>query len=171
VTAARGLSIASFWGILGFVALLVNAIVRLSPLAIEAIEGGMSPLEWAAMVGYVVFMVYSEGYKGFHRQASPRVVARGLYLANHPTVLRVVLAPAFCMGLFDATRKRLIVSWSILIMIVGLVLLVRQVPQPWRGILDAGVVLGLVLGALSTLYFMVGAMRGLHRGIDPEVSL
>ena len=37
--------------------------------------------------------------------------------------------------------------------IIILVLLVRLLPQPWRGIIDAGVVLGLLLGIASIVYF------------------
>ena len=43
--------------------------------------------------------------------------------------------------------------------IVTLVLLVRLAPQPWRGIIDAGVVLGLGIGSASILYFVVRALR------------
>jgi len=51
------------------------------------------------------------------------------------------------MSLFYATRKRLIVSWSLIIGITLIVVLVRQLPQPWRGIVDIGVVTGLGYGA------------------------
>ena len=42
-------------------------------------------------------------------------------------------------------------------MIIGFVLIARQLPQPWRGIVDAGVVVGLGLGIISILYFMISA--------------
>ena len=163
-------NLVTLWGVLGFVALLVQAVYRLAPLAVEAIDLGMTTWQWVAFVGYAIFMAYSEGYKGFHRQASPRVVARGLYLAKEPTVLRVLLAPAFCRGLFGASRKRRIVSWALVIMIVGLVILVRMLAQPWRGIIDAGVVLGLAMGMASTLYFLARALFGSPPDVDPEVA-
>ena len=39
-------------------------------------------------------------------------------------------------------------------MIVCFVILIRLMPQPWRGLLDAGVVVGLSLGVLSIFYFI-----------------
>lgn len=159
----------TLWGVLGFVAILANAVRRLAPLALEAVELEMSTGQWAAFVGNAVFMAYSEGYRGFHRQAAPRVVARGLYLAKEPTALGVLFAPLYCMGLFGATRRRMTISWILLLAIVGLILAVRMLAQPWRGIVDAGVVLGLAMGMLSTLYFLVRAYMGAPADVDPEV--
>jgi len=39
-------------------------------------------------------------------------------------------------------------------MIIGFVIIVKSLPQPWRGILDAGVVVGLTMGCFSILYFI-----------------
>ncbi len=44
--------------------------------------------------------------------------------------------------------------------IVTLVISVRQLAQPWRGIIDAGVVLGLALGVASLLYHFVRQLAG-----------
>jgi hypothetical protein len=52
----------------------------------------------------------------------------------------------------------MIVAWSVLIGIVVLVVSVRSLAQPWRGIVDAGVVVGLVLGWLSLLIWYFRAM-------------
>jgi len=149
------------WGVGGTLWLLFHALARLTPMAITAFEhpdfGG---LHWVAVILWVGFMAYSEGYKGFQQKFSPMVVARGQHLMEAPRPLHVLLAPVFCMGLFHATRRRLIVSWGILIGVAGLVLLIRLLDQPWRGIIDAGVVVGLGWGSLSILYFLVFALRG-----------
>jgi hypothetical protein len=42
---------------------------------------------------------------------------------------------------------------------MGFVVIARQFPQPWRGILDAGVVTGLSLGIVSILYFLLNSLR------------
>jgi hypothetical protein len=55
------------------------------------------------------------------------------------------------MGLFHATRRRLFVSWGVLLGVTALIVLVRLLDQPWRGIVDAGVVVGLSWGTLSLL--------------------
>jgi hypothetical protein len=100
-------------------------------------------------------MAYAEGYKGFHLGFAPRVIVRARYLADNPRPLHVLLAPLFCMGYIYATRKRQIISFALTTMIICFVLIARSIPQPWRGILDAGVVVGLSLGVLSIAYFLI----------------
>lgn len=165
-------ALGALWGIGGVVALLTYAIVRLSPIAAEALAGSgapLSPLHWVAVVGSILFFGYTEGYKAFQRQFSPRVVARGLSLLESPTPLRVVLAPFFCMGFFGATRKRIVVSWSLAAAIVVLVRLVGALPQPWRGIIDLGVVFALAWGALAILAFAARALAGAMPGVAADL--
>jgi hypothetical protein len=102
-------------------------------------------------------MAYAEGYRAFQQRFSPRVVARAKYLMSHPAFFRVVFAPIFCMGFFHATKKRKITSVSVTAGIILLVLLVRAVPQPWRGIVDLGVVVGLTWGIVSIIIFSLKA--------------
>jgi hypothetical protein len=64
------------------------------------------------------------------------------------------------MGLFQATRKRMIVSWGLLVAILIVVVLIRVLPQPWRGIIDGGVVAGLAVGILSLIYFTLRTILG-----------
>lgn len=115
-------------------------------------------------------MLYSEGYRGFQKGFSPRVAARALYLRENATFLRTLLAPFFLMGYFHSTRKRKIVSYSLTIGIVLLVLMVRFLPQPWRGIVDAFVVLGLVYGIISLAAFCWKALSSVQFNYSPEVS-
>lgn len=159
----------AFWGVGGVLLLLGQALWKLTPIALEAVELGMSGFEMAVCVAWVAFNGYAEGYRGFHRRFSPRVVARAQHLAANPTVLTVLLAPAFCMSLFRSTRKGLIVAWTLVVVIIGLVTLVRTLPQPWRGIVDAGVVVGLAGGALSILYFCVQALAGKSFDVDRQL--
>jgi hypothetical protein len=159
----------AIWGVLGVVAVLASAILRLTPLAIEPLQTGMTPLQWALYVGWSVFNLYAEGYKGFQRAFVPRAVARAFYVARHPRPLHVVLAPLFCMGLFFATRKRLMLSWGLVIGVTALVALVRGLAQPWRGIVDAGVVLGLTYGTVALMIALVRVLRGRPITVSPQV--
>ncbi len=143
------------WGIGGVLLLLTFAIFRLAPMALELENSSMSLLHWSALVFSVIYMAYAEGYKGFHLGFAPRVVARARYLGANPRPLHVLLAPLFCMGYIYATRKRQILSFALTSMIICFVLIARMLPQPWRGIVDAGVVVGLVLGILSIAYFLI----------------
>jgi len=124
-------------------------------MALELENSAMSEVQWLALVFSVIYMSYAEGYKGFHLGFAPRVVVRARYLANNPRPLHVLLAPLFCMGYIYATRKRQILSFALTTMIICFVLIARSMPQPWRGIVDAGVVVGLGLGVLSIAYFLI----------------
>jgi len=152
--------IGAVWGVLGLCALLLWAIYRLS---IYAMEGWVQPWawwHWVFFAGWMVFMLYGEGYKGFQKGFSPRVVARAVHLSRHPVGWHVLLAPLYCMGYIHATRKRRIVSLSVTIGVVALVLSVRLLPQPWHGIVDLGVVAGLSWGVVSILVFALKVVAG-----------
>lgn len=153
--------LAMTWGVLWVVALLGNALYRLTPLAIEPIRSGsLTGLQIGLYVLWIVIMAYSEGYKGFHKRFSPRVVARAYHLGQERKPLWLILALPFCMSLFHTTRRQRIVSTVFLLAIVTVVVAVRQLSQPWRGIIDGGVVVGLGLGTASILYFYVLALTG-----------
>ena len=54
-------------------------------------------------------------------------------------------------------------------MVVVLIIGVRMLEQPWRGIVDAGVVVGLTWGLLAILGWGIGAAMGRDLGIPPDV--
>jgi len=150
------------WGLGGIMLLLSFAIIRLGAVALEALVSPMAGVHWLLLGPWVAYMLWAEGYKGFYRGFAPRVVARAHYLSLNPRPLHVVLAPLFCMGYIHATRRRKLMSVGLTSMIVFFVIMVRMLPQPWRGIVDTGVVAGLVLGVLCIVYFLVRLLR------DPE---
>lgn len=81
-----------------------------------------------------------EGYKGFQQKFSPLVVKRSFTLGSGSTsFLHYLLAPLYSMGLFHATKKRMIVSWSVTIGVAAIVAAVKRLPYPYRNIVDAGV--------------------------------
>ena len=67
-------------------------------------------------------------------------------------------------------KKRKIVAYGLTAMVILLILLVERLPQPWRGIVDAGVLLGLSWGLVSFWIFTVRAFFGLGPAVDPELS-
>ena len=141
------------WGILGVIGILLFAVYRLTPMVLDLRDYPLGLLHWGALVLFVLYMAYAEGYRGFHQAFAPRVVVRADFLRRNSRPLLSLLAPLFCMGYFHATRRRMITSFALTSAIVALVLLVRLMPQPWRGIVDAGVVVGLLLGTGSIVYF------------------
>ena len=154
-------SLIATWGVVCVLALVGQALWRLTPLALEPWrDGSLTPLQQALYLGWVAVMAYSEGYRGFQKKFSPRVVARAFYLGRHPTPLRVLLALPFCMSFFHSTRRQKIVRYTFVTLIALLVVAVRRLPQPWRGIVDGGVVVGLAWGAVAILVFYVRGLRG-----------
>jgi len=161
---------AAGWGIFGVLLILGWAVARIAPHAWEAFdEHSFSALEWSVFAVWMVFMIYAEGFKGFHCAFAPRVVARARTLISAPTPASCLLAPLFCFGFFRATRKRMIVSWSVAGGIVLLILGVRLLNQPWRGIIDSGVVAGLSIGAVSILYFTLRWVAGFPGNYPPDL--
>ena len=157
---ASGLSLVASWGVLGTLLLLGDAVARLLPKAVEPIaEGQMSIGVWGLYAFSVVFMAYAEGYKGFQLRFSPRVVARAARINQAPWWCKP-LAPLFCMGLVHATRRRLVSSWVLLLGIIMLVMAISGLAQPWRGAIDAGVVVGLSWGMISVLVSAGQHLRG-----------
>ena len=159
----------ALWGLTGVFLLVGGAVFRLGPLAIDAFSYDWQWYHGIVFVLFVLFMLYSEGYRGFQRAFAPRVAARALYLREHPDVLHVLFAPFFCMAFFHAPRKRQLISISMTSGIIVLVILVRLVPQPWRGIIDAGVVLGLIWGLVSLALFSFQALTSSRFDYEPEV--
>jgi len=163
--------VAAIWGVAGVLLILSQAIYRLTWYAIDAFNG--NPFEWyhwGALAACVIFMCYAEGYKGFQLKFSPRVVSRARYLAGHATLIQGLLAPFFCMGFFYATRRRMMTTWILVTVMVGLVILVKVFTEgQWRGIIDVGVVLGLLWGCIAILVFSARVLLGLPFDYPPDL--
>lgn len=145
------------------------AIYRLTPRALEALGMELTPLHWVFLVVFTLFMLVAEGYRGFQKKFSPRTAARVKHLHDHPRALHVALAPAFCMGYFHAKKKTKITAICLTVGIILLVILVRFLPQPWRGLVDFGVVLGLSYGIASFIAFTIKAFSPSGSEHSPEV--
>lgn len=166
---ARG-RFAAAWGLIGFSALLGEAFYKVTPYVIELFQKPLSALHWAALIGWVAFMAYSEGYRGFQKHYSPRFAARLRWLRENANLKQALLAPLFCMCFFGTTRKRKIVAYCLTSGIALLVVLIKLLPQPWRGIIDVGVIVGLGWGLLS-IYVFTWQTLVLKRELgDPEVA-
>ena len=149
------------WGVIGVALLLTQAVVRLTPIAIEPLRtGALTAFQAALYAAWVAISLYSEGYRGFQKGFVPRTVARAFYLAKMQRTWLAFAAPLFCMGLVHARPRRLITSWSIVLLITCAVITVRRLPPPWRGIVDGGVVVGLLYGLVSLAIAFTRALRG-----------
>lgn len=264
------------WGCLGVVAYLSYGVKKVVPIVRKGVAAITSPWQWAFLVLTLLFFAYVEGYKGFQKGFSPRVVSRAwavsevfpgprpadmlrrygvaylatsisfsivsfsslLFLVNKgvdvvsilgsmgialkstaddgvriigngalayavhkaispirfmPTVAMTpvvagwmgkevvseeakkpiapawhkLLAPAFCIGYFHGTRRRVISSWVVTTVIFLVVIGVKQLPNPYRGIIDAGVIVGLLWGSVSVLVLFCQSLR---RGSPPAFN-
>jgi len=161
--------LAALWGLAGVTALLGFAVYRLSKHMLTSFEYDWTPLHWLAFVANVLFMAWSEGYRGFQKGFSPRTVARMVYLLRNPGWISGIFAPFFCAGYFMAAKRIRMVVWIGTVGIVCLVLLVQQTSQPWRGIIDAGVVVGLSWGIASLWIIAALTLTGRTKPADPRI--
>lgn len=153
------------WGVVWVSLLLGRAVWRLTPIAVEPwVEGSMSIGQQVIYLGWVVANAYLEGYRAFQLRFCPRVVARAIYLGRHPKPLWIVLALPFCISLFHSTRRQMTVSWSFIGVLILVIWWVRTVPQPWRGIIDGGVVVGLVWGLGVIWWLFIRHLLGAEIG-------
>ncbi len=161
--------VGALWGAGGLSLVLLDAINRLSGIAIQALDDGLNGVQWIVLVMVVLAMAYAEGYRGFQKSFSPRSAARTYYLYRNPQLLAVILAPLFVMGFFRATRGPLLFAWVGTALIVMLIVALQMSAQPWRGIVDAGVVVGLSWGLASFLIQLVRVFRSGEYLVSPEV--
>ena len=117
-----------------------------------------------------LWFAYVEGYKGFQTKFAPLVVSRSFTLEyGSSKIHHFLLAPFYSMGLFHATKKRMIVSWSVSLGVAGIVAAVKKLPYPYRNIVDAGVVVGLTWGCISILAHYVKALVTGRVPADPAL--
>mmetsp|Transcript_22801 Transcript_22801/g.35726 ORF Transcript_22801/g.35726 Transcript_22801/m.35726 type:complete len:277 (+) Transcript_22801:141-971(+) len=169
--------LASLWGASGVAYILIKAIVRVLPIALEPFSKaeGIVPLTNFQLSAYILtclFFAYAEGYKGFQLKFSPLVVARSFTIQPKSSPIHhLLLAPLYSMGLFHATKKRMIVSWCVTIGVATIVAAVKRMPYPWRNIVDAGVVVGLSWGTISILGgYIISLLTGIAPiGVDPAM--
>ena len=151
----------AIWAVTGVAGILGWAIVRLSQIALRAL-GAVLLVPLGRGRAFVPFMAWSEGVRGFQRRFSPRVAERAMLIRTAPTAARVIFAPLFAAGFFGGSRRERMgacLGTVAIIALVLLVLLVHRLDQPWRGILDAGVVTGLTWGVVATLALSARAWR------------
>jgi len=167
--------LASLWAAGGFIAILGKSVKRILPLALEPFgtdAAALSTFQLGSYIAMCLWFSYVEGYKGFQLKFSPLVVARAQTLKpfQGTPVHHVLLGPFYAMGLFHATKKRKIVSWSVSTGVAIIVAVVKKFPYPWRNIVDAGVIAGLSWGSISILAIWIrAAIFGIDCSCDPAL--
>jgi len=160
----------AIWGALGVCSLIGFAIFRLLPKADYAVSHGLTTGQWLFTLGFALFMAYTEGYRGFQQKFSPRTAARVRHIRENPTAIRILLAPLFAMGYFDATKRTKIVAYAITLTVTALVIVIQYLAQPWRGIIDIGVIVGLSWGLITLMISIAAALTQDRYEVSPEVG-
>lgn len=160
------------WSVLGILGLLVQAQLRLGKIAWEALSSDtLTQSQMLVCLTWVVLNAYLEGYRGFHRRFVPRVVARAKHLATAPDTFPRWLGPVYAMAYVRATPRAKYAAWGVTGAVLIAIFLVRRLDQPWRGIIDAGVVVGLLIGSVSLLLAAAQCLLGKAPTADPALPL
>jgi len=144
------------WALVGVAALLGNAVVRLGGRGLDTVRDGLSTGEWAVLAAVCVLFVYVEGVRALQRKWVPFVVARIEALGRRSPLLHRVLAPLHVMALVGGPGRTMLRAWTGVAAVLVAILVLRQVPDPWRGIVDVGVAAALGWGLLVLLLQAVG---------------
>lgn len=148
----------ALWGVVGLTAILMEAEVRLFILAWKGIAGHFEGPIVAATVAWCALNAWMEGYRGFQKRFVPQAVARAWTIAPD-SMVETLFAPVKVLGLWWTERKVMLRAWLLVLGITALVLAVRHLPQPWRGVVDAGVVAGLLWGTVALWVQFVRSWR------------
>ncbi|MDT8305882.1 MAG: hypothetical protein RRC07_08100 [Anaerolineae bacterium] len=148
----------AIWGVGGVLLLVAVAMVKLAAPATEALSSPLRWFHWLAILLSVATLLYGKGYRGFYRTLAPLVGTRAAHLRAQPTAVRVLLAPLYCMGYFHSERRQQVVVVAMTAAMVGLIFLMRSLAQPWRGIVDTGIIAALAMGCGSIVLWSTPAL-------------
>ena len=151
MTDRRFRAVVSAWTLIGVAALFASAIYRLGTRGVVTIQAGLEWGEWSVLVLLTVAFVYGEGFRVLERRWVPRLVERALLLRDDPRLFVRFLAPLYGLSLVGARRDDLIRGWLLTTAILSAVLIVRTLPDPWRGIVDLAVSAALAWGLVAIL--------------------
>jgi len=146
------------WAV-GVVALtFIEAIARLGSRAWLTIAAGLSAPQWIGLIVATATLLYFEGYRALQLRFAPEVVQRAIACA-HGSTSTSILAPLYALALCGPDRSAVIRGRLVGAGIVAAIVIVRQVPHPWRGVIDGGVAVALLWGLGALLIELRLALR------------
>jgi len=137
------------WSLVGVALILSFAVFRLLSRGLDTVRAGLTPLEWTGLLVLSALFLYGEGVMALQRKWVPRLFERSRQLRSEGNPLLLALAPLFGMGLIGRSMKTVVRTWLGTAAIVLAVIMVRQFPDPWRGITSFAVSLALAWAVLS----------------------
>jgi hypothetical protein len=155
------------WALGGLSLTFLQAITRLGARGVHTIANGLTAFEWAVLVLLTLVFVYGEGFRGIQQHFAPRVVQR-LHELFARRARWQLLGPLYLLSLVGAAPRTMLRAWIGVAAIVVAVLIIRALPEPWRGIIDFAVVAALTWGLIAIL---AAAGRSLQRGrLDSQAT-
>lgn len=139
----------------------LESIHRLGSRALSTVQAGLTSGQWLALAAIVAGFMYVEGYRALQAKFAPLVVSRALEIGSRKLcVSTLVSAPLYSLSLIGAERRALVRAWLAVLLIAGAVWLVRGLPSPWRGLIDAGVAAALAWGLCALILEFARRARG-----------
>lgn len=151
--------VAAVWALVGVSGLFGAAVFRLGRRGVDTIVGGLTPTYWGVLLALTCVMVYGEGILALQRRWVPKLIERARAVRGEPLWLQM-LGPLYGLSLVGAPPKRVLRAWLGTSAIVAAVLIVRSLPEPWRGIVDFAVASALGWGLLMIVVNAPRAFRG-----------
>lgn len=163
---ARRARLLSATGVSLVALMLLEAVYRLGVRALLTVREGLTLAQWCVLFLSILGFAYGEGYRALHRRFAPHVIARAVELANTENAgLRSWLSsPLYVLCLVRAEPAELRRAWVSVALIASAVLIVRRLPEPYRGMIDAGVAVALCIGLGSLLIRFASVVRNDTRG-------
>ena len=130
------------------------AVYRLGGRGFETLTAGLTVPQWTALTVLVLGFVYVEGIRALQHRWVPRMLGRASQLDEEERRTPRIVGPLFAMSLLFAPRTQMARAWLLTSGIVSMVVLVRLLPDPWRGIVDLAVAAALAWGIGAILVAM-----------------
>jgi hypothetical protein len=148
---SRAGTLAALWAVLGVTLLFATAVLRLGARGIALIRSGLAPAEWVLLAVVTAAFVYGEGVRALDQRYVPFLMrrVRELRAESHP--VHRVLAPLYALALIGAPGRARLRAWAGMLAIAAAVLIVRGLPEPWRGTIDFAVAAALTWGLAALL--------------------
>ena len=151
--------IGAFWGFIGVSLILLHGMSCVIPHVLSLELSNLNWYHYFFLILSIVILGYTEGYKGFQLSFSPRTAERVNLVSKNPNFKNVIFSPLFCMGFFGISKKRMKITYLLTFSIILLIILIEKMSDPWRGIIDAGVFVGLSWGLLSFWFFSYKSLK------------
>lgn len=144
---------AGAWGILGFTVLVARALLGMSPEIENMLATPLNAWQQIGLVVIVLVFGLVKGYFIFRQRFCRSYASRIGELSLQPVkLLYAVLAPLYCLNLIGAERRQLVRGYAIIAGIILMIVSVKFVPAPWRGMILTGVAVALTWAALEIAY-------------------